>query len=180
MKKIKCIFFFFITTSLFAQGSIDWVSLEEALAKQKEEPKSIIIDIYAPWCGPCKLMDERTYKNKDVIDYINAYFYAVKFNGEGNDIISYYSTLFTNPNYNPNRSGRNATHQFTKFLNVSVYPTLIFLSEKGELIFPISGYLAPQQIELYLKMVKKKLHYIFDTQEDFENYRKNFISNFKS
>jgi len=149
------------------------------LTKQKKEPKNIIIDIYAPWCGPCKLMDKMTFENKDVIDYINKNFYAVKFNGEGNDIISYYNTIFTNPDYNPNARGRNATHQFTKFLNVSGYPTLVFLSEKGAFIFPISGYLNPQQIELYLKMVNDKLHHTFDTQEDFEKYRDNFISNFR-
>ena len=63
--------------------------------------------------GPCKLLDKKTFSNPDVINYINAHFYAVKFNAEGTEEIQYYDRVFTNPNHNPQRKGRNATHQFT-------------------------------------------------------------------
>ena len=50
----------------------------------------------------------------------------VKFNAEGIEQIKYYDQIFTNPNYDPNRKGRNATHQFTQFLGVKGYPTMVF------------------------------------------------------
>ena len=41
------------------------------------------MDMYTVWCGPCKMLDKNTFHNKDVADYINKYYYAVKFNAEG-------------------------------------------------------------------------------------------------
>ena len=58
------------TTSLFAQ-SINWVSMDEALALQQKAPKKILIDMYTSWCGPCKMLDRNTFTNKDLIAYVN-------------------------------------------------------------------------------------------------------------
>jgi uncharacterized protein YyaL (SSP411 family) len=58
------------------------MSFPEALEAQKKEPKKIFMDVYANWCGPCKLLEKRTFSNEDLIAYVNENFYAVKFNGE--------------------------------------------------------------------------------------------------
>ena len=67
---------------------INWLTLDEALALQKKSPRKIMMDVYTNWCGPCKMLDKNTFKNKDVIDYVNKYYYAVKFNGEGNEVVT--------------------------------------------------------------------------------------------
>lgn len=158
---------------------IQWMSLEEALEAQKENPKKILMDVYTDWCGPCKLMDKKTFQNRDVSAYISEHYYAVKFNAEGQETINYFGNTFTNPNYDPARKGRNATHQFTQFLGVKGYPTVIFISENGDLITPLVGYQTPQQIELYLKMIKQGDYMIFSKPEDFEKYRKSFVPRFR-
>ena len=94
------------------------MTLGDALEAQRENPKKIIVDVYTDWCGPCKLMDKKTFQNRDVATYISKYYYAVKFNAEGQEKINYYGNTFTNPDYDPNRNGRNSTHQFTKFLGL--------------------------------------------------------------
>ena len=63
--------------------------------------------------GPCKLMDKKTFQNRDVAAYISEHYYAVKFNAEGQET-SLFGNTFTNPNYDPNRKGRN---QRTSLLN---------------------------------------------------------------
>ncbi|HCY80556.1 MAG TPA: thioredoxin family protein, partial [Xanthomarina gelatinilytica] len=75
----------------------NWVTLEEAVALQKKNPKKIMIDAYTNWCGPCKMLDKNTFKNKDVADYVNKHYYAVKFNAEGNETINFKGNTFTNP-----------------------------------------------------------------------------------
>ena len=87
--------------------------------------------------------------------------------------------LFSNPNYDINRKGRNATHQFTQFLGVKGYPTMVFLSENGAPIMPVVGYQKPKQLELFLKMIKQGDYQIFSKPEDFENYKKSFIPRFR-
>ena len=85
MKKItlSLILVIAMTFSAIAQ-QINWVTLEEAVALQKKEPKKIMMDVYTNWCGPCKMFDKNTFQNKDVADYVNEHYYAVKFNAEGN------------------------------------------------------------------------------------------------
>ena len=179
MKKQILLVVAVLASTLSSAQQIQWMSLEEAIAAQKSTPTKIFMDVYTDWCGPCKLLDKKTFQNRDVAAYISEHYYAVKFNAEGEETISYFGNTFTNPNYDPNRRGRNATHQFTQFLGVRGYPTVIFVSETGDLITPLVGYQNPQQIELYLKMIKQGDYMIFSKPDDFEKYRKSFRPKFR-
>lgn len=171
--------FGFVTLNSSAQ-KINWVTFEEALELQKKTPKKIMMDVYTTWCGPCKMLDKNTFQNKDVATYVNANYYAVKLNGEGNDVVTYKDNAFSNPNYDPAKANkRNSAHQLASYLQISAYPTIVFFDETGEVIAPIRGYQTPPQIELYLKLFKDNLHKEMDTQEKFGEYAKGFKSGFK-
>ena len=168
----------FTTVTLSAQ-EINWVTLEEAVALQKKNPKKIMMDVYTSWCGPCKMLDRNTFGNKDVADYVNKHYYAVKFNAEGNDVVNFKDKTYTNPSYDPAKAKRrNSSHQLSRYFSIRSYPTIVFLDEKAELIAPIIGYKKPQQLELYLKMFKKDEHTGLDTQAKFNAYYKEFIPEF--
>ena len=174
------LYIFIIISNLVNGQSIEWITFEQAVKAQEENPKKILMDVYTDWCGPCKLMDKKTFQNPYVSAYVREHYYAVKFNAEGNETINYYNNKFTNPNYNPSKKGRNASHQFTRFLGITEYPTIVFISESGDLITPVVGYQNPQQLELYLKMIKQGDYMVFSKPDDFEKYRKNFIPKFKN
>lgn len=154
--------------------------MNEALAAQKKNPKKILIDVYTKWCGPCRLLDKNTFQNKDVAKYINEKFYAVKFNGEGNEVVTYQNNTFKNPNYDPARSEtRNSPHQFANALGINAYPTIVFLNEKGEMLFPLPGYHTPTQIEPMLKLIGENSYLKIKTQQEYNDYLKNFKGTFK-
>lgn len=170
---------FFLTFNISYSQQIVWMSLDEALKAQKIKPKKIIMDVYTKWCGPCRLLDKKTFGNPDVSRYISQNFYAVKFNAESDEEIFFYDKSFSNPNYNPDRKGRNSTHDFTKFLGIRGYPTIIFFSEEGDPIMPVTGFQDVQEIELYLKMIKQGDYIVFKTSKDFDKYKKFFRPKFK-
>ncbi len=160
--------------------TINWVTMEEALELQKKNPKKIFMDVYTNWCGPCKMLDRNTFQNEDVANYVNKHFYAVKFNAEGNDAVTYKGQTFSNPNYNPAKANsRNSSHQFSQYLKVNAYPTMVFFDEQGNYITPVTGYLKPQQLELYLKLFQSDKHKDMKTQEQFSEYYKSFKATFK-
>lgn len=178
----KYILTFLILVAAVSSGisqEIKWMTMNEALAAQKKKPKKIFMDAYTTWCGPCKLLDRNTFSNKDVAGYINKYYYPVKFNAEGTEEIKYRDLSFTNPDYDPNRKGRNSTHQFARAMKITGYPSLVFFDEKGELIGPIPGYRNPHQIELFLKLFKDEDYKQINTPEAFKEYSDSFTNEFE-
>ena len=39
-------------------GVMPWVKLDKVETLVKKEKKKILVDVYTPWCGPCKMMDK--------------------------------------------------------------------------------------------------------------------------
>lgn len=173
------VFLFAFAFSVTAQ-EINWVTLDEAMELQKKNPKKIMMDVYTNWCGPCKMLDKNTFGNEDVANYVNEHFYAVKFNAEGNSKVTYKDKAFSNPNYDPSKaSRRNSVHEFSRFLKVSAYPTIVFFDEEANVIAPIRGYQKPQGLELYLKLFKTDKYKEMKTQEQFNEHFKAFKPEFK-
>jgi len=177
MKKILILMLTIYSVSLTAQ-EINWMTLEEAIQAQKTTPKKIFVDAYTIWCGPCKMLDKNTFHNKDVADYVNKNYYAVKFNAEGNETINYKGVTYTNPNFDASKKGRNSSHQLSGIFGIRAYPTLLYLDEEANLIAPITGYKTPSQLELFLTFFNstdvKSI-----TQETWESYAANFTPTFK-
>lgn len=168
------------TTSLLAQGKINWMPMNDALTAQVENPKPILIDMYTNWCGPCKMLDRNTFSNEDFAAYVNEHYYAVKFNAEGDEPVAYLDNSFSNPKYDPAKAmRRNSQHQFATHLGIRAYPTVVFLNKKGELLTAVKSYRTAQQLELYLKLFATEAHLNLKTQEAFNAYSENFKPAFK-
>jgi thioredoxin-related protein len=169
---------FLTQTFAFAQSEVNWMSLEEAVVAQKNEPRKIVMDVYTQWCGPCKMMMANTFTNPQVIAYLNANYYAVKFDAESKDPINFKGQTFENPGYKEGVRGRNSTHQLSRELRVNAYPTLVYFDEKAEVIAPISGYKNPGQLEMYLKFFSQ--HFTPGVQQqEWEEFRDTFVPTFR-
>ena len=95
MKKILSIFISLLAFAAMATAQTEFrhISLDEAAKAAKAEGKLIFIDVYTSWCGPCKMMANKTFPQKLVGDYMNKTFVCVKFDaekGEGVDVAKLY------------------------------------------------------------------------------------------
>ena len=180
-KLIATVAFVLVATATLEAQEIKWMTFDQAIAAQKKKPKKIFIDVYTNWCGPCKMLANNTFKNKDLVKYVNDNYYAVKFNGEGNEVANYKGQKFENKGYDPALAERrNATHPLTGYMQVQAYPTMVFLDENNDLITGITGYMSPTQLELYLKMFNNNDYKKITTQQEFQVYQSKFKPTFKN
>ena len=124
-------------------GKIKWLSWEEAVEKNKTEPRKVFVDLYTHWCGWCKKMDKTTFVDPKVIDFMNEHFYAVKFNAEQKEDIN-----FNDHTFSFIESGRRGVHELAySLLNGRLsYPSFVILDESFSRIMISPGYKQANQI----------------------------------
>ena len=130
---------------------INWLDFEEAVALNKKKPKKMFIDMYTDWCGWCKKMDASTFINPVIVDYMNKNYYAVKFNAERKDTVS-----FNGKNYvNPNPTGGRSSHQLAQELlsGRMSYPSFVFLDENLNKVTTVPGYRKAPDFESILNYI---------------------------
>ncbi len=96
---------------------------DDLLAKAKTENKIIFVDIYATWCGPCKLLKKTTFTDKEVGEYFNANFINATFDGEKEE-------------------GRKLVEQY----GLHSYPTMLFINPDGSIRKAAIGYHSANQL----------------------------------
>lgn len=147
MKKSILLVLFALTTLVSNAQEIKWMSMKDALTAQKKNKKPIFIDAYTVWCGPCKMLDKNTFSDEKVVKAINEKYNAVKFNAEGDEEIQFHGKLYKNPNYQEARkNSRNGMHEFTGFLQVPGYPTMVVINSDGKIQKSIVGYNTPADL----------------------------------
>jgi len=172
--KVKMIMVLLLSASLcgMAQETIKWYTVEEAFALSANQPKKILIDVYTDWCSWCKVMDQNTYKNEVIAEYINSNFYPVKFNAEQKQDVVIMGTTFK---FVDNGS-RGYNELAAALLNGQLgYPSTVFLDESANMIQPIQGYLQPKEFDEIIKFIGGD-HYKNQSWADFQSTYKSPIA----
>jgi thioredoxin-related protein len=120
------------------KNKITWYNMTEGYKKAVKENKILIIDSYTDWCYWCKVMDKQTFGDSSIIQKMNEYAVAVKFNPEvnGEHIINGEPMNSNQLLQFLNRGGRNAG-----------YPTIFIWKElsNNNKIDAHPGYSEPTQ-----------------------------------
>ena len=103
----------------------------EARKMAKETGKTIFIDGYTTWCGPCKKMAVNVFTDAEVGRYFNQNFVNVKMDME-------------------QTSGQLISRRY----NVNFYPTLLFIKPDGSLVGKAVGYHNKSELLALARSVK--------------------------
>ncbi|HMG14345.1 MAG TPA: DUF255 domain-containing protein [Saprospiraceae bacterium] len=131
------------------EKKVKWYTWEEAVKLQMENPKIIMVDLFTDWCGWCKRMDATTFENDTVAQYLNKYYYPVKFNAEQKEDINYGGKILKS------RAdlGRNPVHELAYAMvdGKLGYPCFIYFDGQMNRIMISPGYKEAKAVLLELK-----------------------------
>ncbi len=123
-----------LASSLSGQQRITFMynDIDKALHRAKVEKKYVFVDTYAPWCIPCKRLDENL-KDKQLVKYFNRHFVNIKVNMDvhevGTRLRSKYSVVFL--------------------------PTIMFLDNEGNMRFQVDKVLSSEELLSKAKLVNE-------------------------
>ncbi len=119
----------------------DWQRLDKALELAKGSGKLIIVNFYTDWCPNCRRMNEKTYRDEEVLKQLGKSFIPVKLNAESSRPL--------------NIEGQTVTeYQVALIFQVNSYPTTWFLTSEGRAILPVKGYYGPDLFAPMLRFVE--------------------------
>ena len=105
---------------------INWQSFEDGIARGKTENKKLYLHFYAKWCGACRIMENKTFKDPAVVAYINENFIPIKVNTDKEQDTS-------------------------RIFRIRALPDNWFLTEDGKPIGHTPGYIKPDQMKRMLR-----------------------------
>ncbi len=111
------------------KNSVKWYSYESGMEKLRESGKKGFIHFYTDWCSYCRLMDEKTFSDKNVADYMNGNFISMRVNAEKEQKVA--------RSYKANR-----------------FPFNWFIDDQTDPIGSQPGYIPPEQMIQMLKYVR--------------------------
>ena len=144
MKKLIILFFILIANQNFAQ--LKTHTFEEAEKLSIENPKPFVVFIHTSWCKYCKMMENSTFKNEEVIKQLNESFYFISFDAEAKNDISFNNHLFK---FKP-KGNNSGIHELAEALSNQTYPTITILNPDYSILTQIESFVNAKQLLNYL------------------------------
>ena len=149
MKKILIIIVILFANQIFAQ--LNAHTFEQAEKLSIENPKPFVVFIHTDWCKICKMMENTTFKNKDVIQNLNDNFYFITFNAEDKKEIQFHKNTFR---FKP-KGTNSGIHELAELLSNQTYPTITILNADYSILTQIESFVNSKTLLQILEKISQ-------------------------
>lgn len=134
-----------------ADGSLTWLSIDQASTLKNNDEKLYFIDVYTEWCGWCKVMDKEAFTDPEVVKALEERFHVVKFNAEQTYLVNWEGN-----EYIYKAGGRKGIHELAIELlsNQLSYPSMVVLDKDRNFKTVLVGYKKPKELLTLINSIK--------------------------
>lgn len=134
------------------EQSIQWNDISELAELQKQNPKPVIIDVYTDWCKWCKVMDQKTFTDAALIEYLGDDYHMIKFNAETKSTLE-----FKGKKYDFVQGGRRGHHALAAELcnGRLAFPSFVVMDENMNTTQVINGF---KEATAFKSLLEKKIY----------------------
>ncbi|WLD23893.1 thioredoxin family protein [Flavobacterium dauae] len=144
MKQLLLVLFFNFYVQSYSQ-QLQTYSFEQVEQLVGENPRPILLYFYTDWCQYCKMLQQTTFKDKNVIEKLNNNYYVVFFNAETKEEVAHKGVTYKFVPTGIKSGYHELLHHYIKNRQ-EMYPTILFLDEHfNELIF-LQSYLSASNL----------------------------------
>lgn len=108
-------------------GAVTWFDFADGLKEAKSGRKLIVADFYATWCGPCKIMEKRTFRDPRVLERLR-------------DVVP----VRVDAEETEERGGLRGDRLALRYA-IEVYPTIVVVDDEGREVARNSGFMSADQ-----------------------------------
>lgn len=120
--------------------TINWKTYAAGIREAKAENKKIFLHFMTQWCGYCKKMNQTTFKDDEVISYLNRHFVSIQVDGDKEKSVT-------------------ETHRVTGF------PDNRFLDSDMTLAYRVPGFTDPLAFRFFMEYVNTDSYKTMDPME---------------
>lgn len=154
MKKWVYILLIFLWAFPSGFAQLKTYSFEEAEKLSEENPKPFVIFIHTSWCKYCKIMENSTFKNPEIISLLNTNFYFISLDAESKDDIHFNNNVFKFKLKGHNTGIHKLATELATINSEVVYPTLTILQTDFSIIFQKHSFLNVKELLFILEKLK--------------------------
>ncbi len=136
---------------------VSFMELEEDVAEAAEQGKRLMLLFHQDGCPYCNAFVEKNLAQKDIEDTLKNKFDVIELNMWGDrEVVSVAGEVYSEK-------------EFAKALQVQFTPSILFLTEEGQLSLRLNGYYDPDQFRLALDYVINKM----EDKQSFSDFLEN-------
>jgi len=136
-----------------------WTNFSDGVKKSKQIKRKMFLDFYTDWCTYCKRMDNETFKNEKIYNFMNKNFISIKVNAESNNIVEF--------------NGKKITErELASIFGITSYPTMFFMNSETEAIGQLPGFVYADHLYDIANYVSSNSYKTLS----FEEFKKKFKS----
>ena len=154
MKKVLLILLIFFWSILPSFAQLKIHTFEEAEKLAKENPKSFVVFIHTSWCNYCKMMENSTFKNDEIIQLLNTDFYFISLDAESKNDIHFNNHLFQFIPKGQNTGIHKLATALATINSQVIYPTLTILDIEYSIKLQKQSFINAKELIAILQMTK--------------------------